>query len=160
MGDTETRSDSVSLSMQPNESMARIPLEQCPLQELPVLGRVAHVSDDSPRRRQHSKKTILNYIDTDLYYGNLAIINKNQRGETTNLSIDEWNKIYEFLFGGFENLDDLEEEDENEEDELENIPSSLKTKVGGYLKDDFVVDDDEDRPPSTDNSFMRFRSRA
>jgi hypothetical protein len=34
-------------------------------------------------------------------------------------------------------------EDENEEDELANIPESMKTK-DGYLKDGFVVDDDDE----------------
>jgi hypothetical protein len=44
------------------------------------------------------------------------------------------------LFGGFENLADSIAEDENEEDELDNIAAEMKTK-SGYLKDDFVVDD-------------------
>ena len=34
-------------------------------------------------------------------------------------------------------------EDEDEEDELAHIPKSRKTKKGGYLKDGFVVDSDE-----------------
>jgi len=44
------------------------------------------------------------------------------------------------LFGGFENLADTAKEDEEEEDELANIPAEMKTKTG-YLKDDFVVED-------------------
>ena len=31
-------------------------------------------------------------------------------------------------------------EDDEEEDELKNIPKNMKTKKGGYLKDGFVVD--------------------
>jgi hypothetical protein len=81
-------------------------------------------------------------IDNDLYFGNLAIINKNKKGELNSLSVSEWNKIYESLFGGFENLDDFNDDDE--EDELEDLPASLKTKVGGYLKDGFVVDNSDD----------------
>ena len=38
---------------------------------------------------------------------------------------------------------DTIEEDDNEEDELENIPDEMKTK-DGYLKDGFVVEDDSD----------------
>jgi hypothetical protein len=57
-----------------------------------------------------------------------------------NLSIELWNKIYEKLFGGFEDLALTCNEDEEEEDELENIPKNMKTKKGGYLKDGFVVD--------------------
>jgi len=81
-------------------------------------------------------------IDNDLYFGNLAIINKNKNGELNSLSVNEWNKIYESLFGGFENLDEFNDDDE--EDELEDLPASLKTKVGGYLKDGFVVDNSDD----------------
>jgi hypothetical protein len=49
--------------------------------------------------------------------------------------------MYEKLFGGFEDLAATCAEDEEEEDELENIPASKKTKQG-YLKDGFVVDSD------------------
>ena len=56
---------------------------------------------------------------------------------------DEWEKYYEHLFGGFEDLTQNALEDENEEDELENVPDEMKTK-DGYLKDGFVVDDDDD----------------
>jgi hypothetical protein len=51
-----------------------------------------------------------------------------------------WNKIYEKLFGGFESLTVTCIEDEEEEDELQNVPKNMKTKNGGYLKDGFVVD--------------------
>ena len=47
------------------------------------------------------------------------------------LTVELWSKIYEQLFGGFENLDS---EEEMSEDELESIPAELKTK-NGYLKD-------------------------
>ena len=69
------------------------------------------------------------------------------------LSIDEWNKFYEELFGGFENLADTIEQDEEEEDELEYIPENMKTK-SGYLKDGFVVDDNliEDTDNDNDDS--------
>jgi hypothetical protein len=50
-----------------------------------------------------------------------------------------WNKIYEKLFGGFEDLAATAAEDEAEEDELANVPKEKKTKQG-YLKDGFVVD--------------------
>ena len=80
-------------------------------------------------------------IDNALYFGNIAIINQTKKGEMIGITVEEWNKIYEFMFGGFENLDDFD--DENEEDELENIPAHMKTKQG-YLKDNFVVDDEEE----------------
>jgi hypothetical protein len=69
-----------------------------------------------------------------------------------------WCKIYEKLFGGFEDLAVTALNDDEEEDELENIPKEKKTKQGGYLKDGFVVDssdgdvDDDDKMSSTDES--------
>jgi hypothetical protein len=54
------------------------------------------------------------------------------------LHIDQWLKIYETLFGGFEDIEN--EDDESEPDDLETIKKDMKTKKGGYLKDGFVVD--------------------
>jgi hypothetical protein len=82
-------------------------------------------------------------IDTKLFFGNCAIVAKvrNDDGtiKFTNLSLDMWEKMYEKLFGGFEDLTAGVAEDENEEDELENVAKHKKTK-SGYLKDGFVVD--------------------
>ena len=63
----------------------------------------------------------------------------------------EWEKFYEELFGGFENLADTAKEDENEIDELANVPAEMKTKTG-YLKDDFVVEDNLVEDVSGSNS--------
>ena len=82
-------------------------------------------------------------VDNVLFFGNMAIINKDNENNIVDLTMVEWEKIYEKLFGGFENLDELAEEDENEEDELKNIPEKYKTK-SGYLKDGFVVDEEDD----------------
>ena len=82
-------------------------------------------------------------IDTKLFYGSCAIVGQIKKEDGTktyiNLSIPLWNKIYEKLFGGFEDLATTAKEDEEEEDELDNIPKEKKTKQG-YLKDGFVVD--------------------
>jgi hypothetical protein len=83
-------------------------------------------------------------VDNNLFFGNCALFVKDSHNEYTDLSIELWNKIYEKLFGGFENLDATAQADEEEEDELENIPAEMKTKEGGYLKDDFVVDEDDE----------------
>jgi hypothetical protein len=84
-------------------------------------------------------------IDNTLFFGTCAVICEIKNTESgdyklSNLSIELWEKIYEKLFGGFENLNDTAYDDENEEDELANIHSEKKTKQG-YLKDGFVVDD-------------------
>lgn len=81
-------------------------------------------------------------IDNKLFFGNCAIIAllKEEDGpKIIDLSIPLWCKIYEKLFGGFENLALCAVEDDEEEDELANIPKEKKTK-NGYLKDGFVVD--------------------
>ena len=83
-------------------------------------------------------------VDTVLYYGSCALVLKDNKKKCINLSVDKWELIYEKLFGGFENLDKNALEDEDEDDELEEIPLELKTKNGGYMKDDFVVDDDDE----------------
>jgi len=54
------------------------------------------------------------------------------------LTKEMWLKIYEHLFGGFEDIG----EDEFSEDELANVAPELLT-ADGYLKDDFVVSDKE-----------------
>lgn len=85
-------------------------------------------------------------IDTKLFYGNCAIVaqmkSKEHTQEYIDLSVPLWDKIYEKLFGGFEDLTTTAKEDEEEEDELDDIPEEEKTKHG-YLKDGFVVDSSE-----------------
>ena len=82
-------------------------------------------------------------IDTKLFFGSCAILAYNKKSDGskyyTDLSLALWNKLYEKLFGGFEDLSATAEEDENEIDELANVPKEKKTKQG-YLKDGFVVD--------------------
>ena len=80
-------------------------------------------------------------VDSKLLFGTLAVVGVDNEGEIKDLDCETWNKVYEDLFGGFEDLDGS---DEGEEDELEGIPDELKTKVGGYMKDGFVVDEDEE----------------
>ena len=63
------------------------------------------------------------------------------------LTASQWEKIYEELFGGFEDL----VSETSSEDELENVPSSFKTD-DGYLKDDFVVNNDEIEYDKANNS--------
>lgn len=93
-------------------------------------------------------------VDTKLFFGTCALVckTKSEDGSSTicSLSIPLWNKIYEKLFGGFEDLAAGAEEDEEEEDELATVDKKKKTKQG-YLKDGFVVDssdaEDEDGEP-------------
>ena len=81
-------------------------------------------------------------IDDILFFGNIALVSRIDKEVTCNLTLYRWEIIYEKLFGGFEDLSSTAKEDENEIDELDLVPASKKTK-NGYLKDDFVVDDDD-----------------
>jgi len=97
-------------------------------------------------------------VDSKLYFGCCALVAQSRddlnKKCLTNLSLELWNKIYEKLFGGFEDLTiaKSEEEDDLEEDDLDVVPKSKKTKTGGYLKDGFVVDDDENGDDDDDIS--------
>jgi hypothetical protein len=83
-------------------------------------------------------------IDKKLYFGSCALVSMIRDSSNTrtyiNLSLELWNKMYDKLFGGFEDLTTNCVEDEDETDELDNVPKHMKTKKGGYLKDGFVVD--------------------
>ena len=77
-------------------------------------------------------------IDTKLFFGSCALV-ASLNDEYINLNDEMWSKMYNKLYGGFEDLSKTAEEDELEEDELENVPEKYKTKTG-YLKDGFIVD--------------------
>jgi hypothetical protein len=78
-------------------------------------------------------------VDSELFFGACALVARDSKNNYINLTKDKWNKIYEYLFGGFESLVANEDDDDDEEDELDSIPKSRKTR-DGYLKDGFVVD--------------------
>ena len=82
-------------------------------------------------------------IDSTLLFGNCALIAycKGDDGKKSliNLTLPIWNKAYEKLFGGFEDITKNKVDDVESDDELAKVPKSKKTKQG-YLKDGFVVD--------------------
>lgn len=89
----------------------------------------------SGRAGQENKYDFPPPIDKELLFGNVLIINKSE-GSVVSLGINEWNAIYEKLFGGFEDIgadDSAESEDED--------PGLSRTK-SGYYKDGFVVESD------------------
>ena len=88
-------------------------------------------------------------VDNTLFFGSCALVCRNEESKMISLSLELWNKIYEKLFGGFENLADTCIEDEEEDDELAGVSAEKKTKQG-YLKDGFVVDSEEDENEFTD----------
>lgn len=100
---------------------------------------------DKGRANSENKYDLPPPIDSTLYYGTLLIVKTFTKGSfekdnLDNLTLEQWEKCYEKLFGGFESLG---EDDSEEPDELDEISDSEKTKEG-YHKDGFVVDDDEE----------------
>ena len=94
-------------------------------------------------------------VDNKLLFGCCVLVGQirddNNKKTLINLSVELWVKLYEKLFGGFEDLtknNDLNGDDDDEEDELDSVPKSKKTKIGGYMKDGFVVDDDSNHDDS------------
>ena len=76
-------------------------------------------------------------IDHVLFFGSCILISRDDNNNPKDLTIEQWDKIYDELYGGFEDIGD---EDSEEEEDDPNIP---KTK-SGYAKDDFVVEDDDE----------------
>lgn len=94
---------------------------------------------DDGMANQENKYDFPPPVDHDLYFGACVLFARDMNNNIIDLTVEKWNKVYEFLFGGFDSIIDNEEEDDEEEDELETISKKRKTK-DGYLKDGFVVD--------------------
>lgn len=99
------------------------------------------------RSGQENKYELPPPLDTTLFYGNIGLLSMTPEGEIQNFTKEEWYKVYNTLYGGFENLSDTKDKDEQEyvdsEDDEANYDSSMLTK-SGYLKDNFVVSDESD----------------
>tara|TARA_B100001758_G_C18058950_1_gene427133 strand:+ start:31 stop:672 length:642 start_codon:yes stop_codon:yes gene_type:complete len=87
-------------------------------------------------------------VDNELYFGNCLLLRVDNDGsDVVDLTKENWDKIYEKLFGGFEDIGS----EEPSEDELESVPEEMKTK-SGYLKDGFVVDNEDSENSEDVNS--------
>ena len=103
---------------------------------------VSLYAKDKGRANSENKYDLPPPIDKDLYYGTMLLV-KHCYNDLTNetaedFDIEEWNKLYEKLFGGFE---DLGEEDSYSEEE--EIPEHLQTKQGYSKEGGFIVSDDD-----------------
>lgn len=107
------------------------------------------------RANQENKYEFPPPIDKILFFGSCVLVNK-VNNIPHNLSSKEWKSIYNQLYGGFEDLNaDMSDESEDSDD---NLP---KTK-SGYMKDDFVVDDDfedDDNDSFTERPKMKRKSK-
>ena len=105
-------------------------------------------SRDAGKSGTENKYDLPPPIDKPLYFGNMAALGVNDKGELIDLTVSTWKRVYEKLFGGFEDLGDEDSEEESE-DELDDVPDDQKTK-NGYLKDGFVVDQDDSEDEEED----------
>jgi hypothetical protein len=90
------------------------------------------------RAGQENKYEFPPPIDTTLFFGNCVLVNQLECEPVSNLKKSDWDKIYDHLYGGFEDLDDDDSELSKDNDSEEHLP---RTKTG-YVKDGFIVDDD------------------
>ncbi len=90
------------------------------------------------RAGQENKYDFPPPIDNTLFFGACLIVATNETDTCIDLPVSTWNKMYEQLFGGFEDLgsEDTESDDDNDED------ADLPRTKEGYAKDGFIVDDD------------------
>lgn len=100
------------------------------------------------RAGQENKYDFPPPVDNMLFFGAcILVLNLDEDAEIIDdLSVPKWEKMYEFLFGGFEDLDDNEEESEDED-----VDSDASFTKDGYMKDGFIVDEDEDDEDEDDD---------
>jgi len=99
---------------------------------------------DNGRAGQENKYEFPPPIDSVLLFGSCVLVNK-INNQATSISKAEWTKVYEHLFGGFDDIGD--EDSELSEDDVDDDVSRTKE---GYVKDDFIVDDDEEEDYESD----------
>lgn len=88
-------------------------------------------------------------IDSTLFFGPCVLVNTDAENRILDLSVDTWAKVYEHLFGGFEDIgkdaddEDLELDTDEELEALKSSGQIVKHTKQGYAKDGFIVDSDE-----------------
>ena len=92
------------------------------------------------RAGQENKYDFPPPVDTVLFFGSCILVsNVSPDGKTCDdLNTDRWEAIYEALFGGFEDIGDESEESEDD------VDSDVPRTKDGYVKDGFIVDDDDE----------------
>jgi hypothetical protein len=81
-------------------------------------------------------------VDNVLFFGSCILLLKDpNNGNYIDFKQHLWNKIYDYLFEEFENIENEEEDDEEEEEE--EVDDENLTQQG-YVKDGFIVEDDDE----------------
>lgn len=96
-------------------------------------------------------------IDNTLFFGNcLLVLTNTETKQVLDLTMDEWEKMYERLFGGFEDLNSnggaivadmidqkMDEMEMTEEEKKILADPNTKFSRQGYVMDGFIVDDED-----------------
>jgi hypothetical protein len=104
------------------------------------------------RAGQENKYDFPPPVDHSLFFGGCVLIRR-KGDEIVNLTENEWNKIYEHLFGGFEDIGEDDSEEASEDELSDDVPLTKN----GYVKDGFVVDDDCDNEEDVCSSEEEYR---
>lgn len=91
-------------------------------------------------------------MDNTLFFGSCVVLNM-ENGVVADMSVKEFEDIMEHLYGGFEDVGSEDTESEDDEDSVD-LP---KTKEG-YVKDDFIVDSDEDEDDTEESDESELES--
>ena len=89
---------------------------------------------DKGRAGQENKYEMPPPIDSMLIFGTCVLVNKDGQ-----LTLTEWENIYDKLYGGFEDIGSEDSEDEDDDESVD-----YETTKSGYKKDGFIVDDADD----------------
>ena len=95
---------------------------------------------DSGRALNENKYEMPPPIDNTLFFGDIAVVCQDKTNNFIEFHDTLWKDIYTNLMGGFEDIENTD--DEKEEFEEDQYDSDDLTN-DGYLKDGFVVDDNE-----------------
>jgi hypothetical protein len=118
------------------------------------------------RANQENKYEFPPPVDNVLFFGSCFLVMKNSEDNYIDLLKNEWEKIYEKLYGGFEDLTKGEIDDEEEEENAENEDeyANLSKTKSGYAKDGFIIDDesngDEDYEPIKKSSRKKTKNKS
>ena len=105
-------------------------------------GFVSIYGKDNGRAGSENKFDLPPPLDNSLFFGAMALVfHKNKKpknSEIKDFKVKDWEKVYEKLMGGFE---DLGEEDSTESEE--EIPVEHLSKQGYSKEDGFIVEDSD-----------------
>jgi hypothetical protein len=99
------------------------------------------------RAGQENKYEFPPPVDNTLFFGSCILVCKSQNTVVDILPKD-WEKVYEQLYGGFEDINADDSEDEESDSDMEGVPTTKE----GYVKDGFIVDDMDDSDYSETSS--------